>query len=739
MSNRFSIKSFLKDREALIRIGVFAAFAVLIAFILPKHFFLDLTFELNKPWTKPDLKAPYEFAKLKPQNVIEAEEEKALLAVRPVFELDSTAYFTSTKSIIARLESLEEEMLLYQEAEKETEEQYRADILKNYDFDPKPVVAEVGFIPRWIKEVETEAIFLVDEIYDYGYVEFVPRQISGEIVALRAATNLEYLMPRSKLKNQNDLGEFIDQSIPSSPRYERNIILKILAEELQPNYSYSDSLTNVEITQAKKSISPVFGKVEKGEVIIRKDQPVGEEEAILLTSFMQARDQKFKSTNFFRTFGGQLIIVVLVTLLIGVSIRNYWPRIYFNNRKLFLVLLLFFVNMGFVVLVLRLGLAIRDVFDISSIYLVPFCMVPILLSNFFEHRFAYFCNIFLAVMVGVVVPNGLEYLIVQVAAGTVAVFSLRTLRKRADFFLPLIYIFLTYCLTYIGYNFYIREDLVNIQYSNLLLFAFSTVFTFIAYPLIYAIEKLFKITSDLTFMELLDTNHPLLKEMQTKAPGTFQHSLQVANIAEAVVNRIGGNGLLMKVGALFHDIGKMNAPEYFIENLKGEISPHTHLSFEESAKVIIKHVEDGVQMARKANLPDEIIHFIETHHGTSRTEYFYRMSLKEKSEEEVDEADFRYPGPIPFSKETAVLMIADSCEAACRSLKNPGPPEIENLVEKIVSSKVDQEQLENANITFKDILNIKKVVYDQLVNIYHGRIEYPEEAKKGKKDGPKVA
>jgi putative nucleotidyltransferase with HDIG domain len=248
--------------------------------------------------------------------------------------------------------------------------------------------------------------------------------------------------------------------------------------------------------------------------------------------------------------------------------------------------------------------------------------------------------------------------------------------------------------------------------------------TLLAYPLIYVFEKLFAITSEITLMELSNTNSTLLRELAFKAPGTFQHSLQVANLAEAAIYKIGGNTLLVRAGALYHDIGKMENPQYFIENQNSGINPHDKLTYDKSAQIIIQHVYRGVEIARKNQIPELLIDFIRTHHGNTRVDYFYQSFLKNFPEKSVDEKIFRYPGPIPFTKETAVLMLADSVEAASRSLKNPNEKAITELVDRIIDYKLAQNQLIESDITLKDIQLIKQIFKTMLMSIFHVRISY---------------
>jgi hypothetical protein len=325
---------------------------------------------------------------------------------------------------------------------------------------------------------------------------------------------------------------------------------------------------------------------------------------------------------------------------------------------------------------------------------------------------------------GFVVPNSFEFSFIQIIAGITAIYSIKNLVKREQFLTSAILILSSYLVAYLGISLVKNGSLLNIDWLNFVPFIFSVLLSLLAYPLIYAFEKVFGITSDVSLMEITNTNSKLLRELSYKAPGTFQHSLQVANLAEAAIFNIGGNALLVRAGALYHDIGKMENPQYFIENQNKKVNPHDSLSYEESAQIIIRHVNKGVEIARRNNLPELIIDFIKTHHGNTRMDYFYQSFLKNFPEKFIDENIFRYPGPIPFSKETGVLMLADSVEAASRSLKEPDAESISSLVDRIIDYKLDQGQLNNSNITFKDLNVIKSIFKSMLMSIYHIRIDY---------------
>jgi putative nucleotidyltransferase with HDIG domain len=352
-------------------------------------------------------------------------------------------------------------------------------------------------------------------------------------------------------------------------------------------------------------------------------------------------------------------------------------------------------------------------------------MVPIIVRVFYDTRIAFFVHVVTLILTGFMVPSGFEFLFQQLIAGIIAIISVAEFRKRSQFFLTAIAIFATYSLVYIGMLLIQDGSMQNINYGLFILYAGSAAFTLFSYPLIFAFEKLFGLVTDVTLMELTDTNSPLLRELSLHAPGTFQHSMQVANIAEAAIYEIGGNTLLVRAGALYHDIGKMDMPMYFIENQLSEMNPHDELSYEESARIIISHVYKGIEKAKKHKLPEVLIDFIRTHHGTRVAEYFFNRQRIEFPEEEASDADFRYPGPVPFSKETSVLMMADSVEAASRSIKSHTAESINNLVENIIDKQIEMKQFVNSDLTLKDITRVKKILKKKLLSIYHVRIAYP--------------
>jgi len=417
-------------------------------------------------------------------------------------------------------------------------------------------------------------------------------------------------------------------------------------------------------------------------------------------------------------FGQTLLVSILMGCLVFYLVF-FRAHLLENNKNI--VFLLFTITVFVVVATLVL---INDLFNV---YIVPICLAPIVIRSFFDTRTAFFIHLLIVLLLGFVVSNGFHFVFLQLVAGMMGVYGFSNFRNRSQLFYTTIVIALSYTLCYVALNVIVEGSFKEIDWITIGYLSISAVLTLLAYPLIYLFEKVFGFISDVTLLELADTNNKLLRELARKAPGTFQHSLQVANLAEAATSLIGGNSLLIRTAALYHDIGKMDAPMYFIENQSTGLNPHDELSYEESAQIIINHVLAGVEIAKKAGIPDKIIDFIRTHHGTTKTGYFFKMYMIDNPDAIVSEAEelFTYPGPVPFSKESVVLMMADSVEAASRSLTRPDADKIDKLVEGIISNQMKDGQYENADITLRDLRLIKKMFKKMLMNIYHVRIEYP--------------
>ena len=466
-------------------------------------------------------------------------------------------------------------------------------------------------------------------------------------------------------------------------------------------------------------ISETRGMVQSGERIIAKGELVTADKFQVLESLRIDYESKLGSS--FKHAGilsGQIILLAVSMASLFFFLYFFRIEIFSETKQIVLILLLVLF------MVLITSLVVR--YSPEYVYLVPVCMIPILIGVFMDSRLALFAHLITIIITGFLVPNSYEYVFLQLFAGIVTILSTVKLERRSQFFFASLMIFLVYSVIYSGMTLIKEGSLKDVNYMYFGLFGGSALLTMFSQPFIYIFEKLFGLVTNVTLLELSNTNNKLLRELALKAPGTFQHSMQMANLAEEAIHEIGGNPLLVRTGALYHDIGKINDPLYFIENQTTGVNPHDELTHDESAEIIIDHVLTGVEAAKKYNLPEQIIDFIRTHHGTRKTEYFYTMAKRDNPDEEIDDRAYTYPGPEPFSKETSVLMMADTVEAASRSLKKPDEEAIEKLVEGVIDKQIESKQFDNADITLRDIRRIKGIFKNKLMNIYHLRIEYPK-------------
>ena len=659
----------------------------IITLFLPKQARFRFEYERGKTWMQKDLFSPHSFAIRKTNAEIEKDREDILKSVLPVYQNDTESAQNSLTAM-------------------------------NSEFEIK---WRTSGIPDPEKETyNAQAKLVLNEIYKRGLFDPVKKfqrygiNYNLSLLSNNVSTQLN-TADAFLLKTALD---FAETTINDNPKIKnKDWLLKLIRNHLRPNYIYDEQLTDKQEENALNSISVTRGMVQRGELVVARGTRVNAEIYQKLESLRTAYEDDAKIIgNRNLIMLGQFLISGLIIALLVVFLYLFRKDIYADNRQMSLILLII-TGMLF-----TLSWAIR--IKIPSIYYMPFCIVPIIIRILFDTRLALNIHLLVVLIAGFFVPNSFEFAFLQISAGMVAIYSIKNLIKREQFLISALLILLNYFIAFLGISLIRDGSLADIEWLNFTPFIFSVLLSLLAYPLVYAFERVFGITSDVTLMELTNTNSKLLRELALKAPGTFQHSLQVANLAEAAIFKIGGNALLVRAGALYHDIGKTVNPQYFIENQNRGANPHDTISYEQSAQIIIQHVNKGVEIARKNQIPEMLIDFIRTHHGNTRVDYFYQSFLKNFPEKFVDENTFRYPGPIPFSKETAVLMLADSVEAASRSLKEPDAISINNLVERIIDYKLDQDQLTDSNITLKDIETIKLIFKTMLMGIYHVRIDY---------------
>ncbi len=674
---------FAKNQSLIYKVFLFIVATFLIIYLLPKGGQFKYNFQKGKPWQYENLYAPFSFTIKKDAEAIKKEEAAIRDNAIPYFEYDSAEVTDVTENFRNALKK-----------------QYVDSLYKT----PYAVVDRMG--RSIIKSAYENGV--TDEIHPYD---------EDKLIYLKKGNEIEERNYSQLFKKEN-LNKKVRDIIETNNAEDVQVLLyNLLNQVLEPNVTLNTKLTEGAINSQLKTINPNRGIIEKGGRIIAKGEVVeGDKFQILNSLKAEYQSQIWSKSNYLWLLVGYSLLVSLVFLMLFLYLKKYRSHIYNNNTKVTFIFFNIFLMVFLTTVVLKV--------HASYVYVVPICILPLILKAFFDPRTGLFVHVLTILLLGFIVPNSFEYMFLQFIAGIVTILTVSELYKRANLFISVGQITLIYIIGYFAF-FVIQEgNIQTMDWANFQYFILCGLATLFAHPLIYFYEKIFGLVSDVSLLELSDTNSKLLKELSNKAPGTFHHSLNVANLAEASANEIGANSMLVRVGALYHDIGKMLNPTMFTENQANSINSHNELDPKESARIIIDHVIKGIEIARKNNLPDRVIDFIRTHHGTSLVYYFYK---KEREQEgQADKEDFIYPGPIPFSKETAILMMADSVEAASKSLKEPSSTIIDNFVEKIINNQMEQGQFLNANITFKEIEMIKKVLKKKLNNIYHLRVEYPE-------------
>ena len=669
-----------KHQSLVYKYFLYVVSVALIVFFFPKGGKFKYEFQKGKPWQYENLYAPIDFSIQKTQEEIQ-EEQSSIRA-------NKTDYYTYNASLIS-------------DVKQEVREGLNA-LLQSGNYTS----SERQSLRNASEEV-------IDEIYVRGIFQTLPQSKSTVVVKsneVQPISPSDYLSLEQAKKKVTEL--FSDVGVDGAER-----VLPLLRSSLKANIFYDDTLTESALNEELSKISYTRGEVDQGQLIISKGEIVESDDFKILNSLKDEYESDlWMGSNYYFILLGYTILVALVLIMLFLFLKRYRNEIFQNNNKVT------FIFFNILLMVVATTMMVKHYEDF--IYMVPLCILPLILKNFFDARLGLFVHVLTVLILGFIVPNSFEYIFLQIITGIVTILTASELYKRANLFISVGQITLIYIVGYFAFHAIHEGNMDNIEWILFGVFVLNGLLTLFAQPLIYMFEKIFGLVSDVSLLELSDTNSKLLKELSDKAPGTFHHSLQVANLAEAAANEIGANAMLVRVGALYHDIGKMERPTYFTENQITNVNPHDDLPPKESAKIIIDHVINGIEIARKNKLPDRVIDFIRTHHGTTLVYYFYKK--QQELEQDVDRSDFEYPGPIPFSKETAILMMSDAVEAASKSLKNPTFTIIDEFVEKIVKGQMQANQYLNANITLKEIEMVKKVLKQKLTNIYHLRVEYPE-------------
>lgn len=668
--------------------GLFIISIVVIILLLPTTSLDPFQFEIGKPWQNDLLTAPFDFPIYKTAGDL-AIERKNIETSASYFNFDSSVDDYEIENLTKLERRLQSEYTLT------TEDSIALCYIK----------AKLG------------------DIYDRGIVstnDLMIATANEDSVIMLEKNKITSTYPAKNLYTTSSAFEELKRNLPANISSQWISLWKI-ESYISPNVFYDATTTNMVKTERINNISISQGMIQIGERIIDRGDIVTEDKARILNSLTKEKEIKQGQTFNERSkliIGRSLLIVCLMVLFYA-YLRLFRQKYYNSKRFVTLLLMMIVAFCGGTSLIITYA-------SPSLIYIIPFAILPIIVSTFFDTRTALYANYITIFISSIVVPSPFEFVLLQATAGMVTISALRDLSQRSHLVRTAIIIIATYCLFFLGYGLTSDSSIFEVNWINFVYFLINGLLLLFAYPLIYIVEQIFGFISNVRLMELSDINNPLLRKLSETAPGTFQHCTQVSNLAVEIANKIGANPLLARAGALYHDLGKINNPPFFVENQAKGNNPHDKLNAEESSIIITNHVKDGVKIAKEYGLPRSIIEFIETHHGKSVTRYFYNKYVNEHPDEQVDANKFSYSGPNPYTKEQAIVMICDTVEAASRSLPEYNDESINKLVDKIVDTQVIEHYLDRAPITLKELGEVKEILKEKLKNIYHTRIAYPE-------------
>ncbi len=677
-------KKFPLWKAFLYRLLIFICTVVLIVYFMPRDVKFNYQFDLDKPWKYGQLIATFDFPIYKPDEVIKHEQDSILAHFQPYYTIDKEVSKAELQQLRSDYQTSLRELLpsqdYYNHLVRTLTEIYNAGIISNDNLND-------------LQKDSTNGIMVIDDK--------VANQINlNKIYSIRDA--------------------YMHLLTADTSRYNPDILRRCsLNDYLTPNLIFDEERTKTAKEEVFDTYSWATGLVQSGEKIVERGEIIDSKkynilESLRKESINRSESQKEKMLM----LAGQLLFTAIFIGLLVVYLIIYRKK-YFSDRN---TLLMIFTQMVLFCVLTELFVAN----NILSVYILPYVMMPIIIRTFLDSRTAFMSFAVTVLICSITLRYPYEFILVQFAAGLTAIYSLKELSQRSQIFRTGFVVALTYLAVFFAFELFTENDFSKMNRSNYIYLAISGFLVLFAYPLLFMFEKAFGYTSNVTLIELSNTNNPLLRRLSELAPGTFQHSMQVSNLVFDAATNIGANGQLARTGALYHDIGKMENPAFFTENQGNASNPHQALSYEQSAQVVISHVTDGLKLAEKSNLPKVIKQFITTHHGAGQTKYFYISWKNEHPGEEPDSSLFSYPGPNPFTAEQAILMMADSVEAASRSLQEYTEDNIDQLVDKIIDAQVAEGYFNNCPITFQDIQTVKDVFKSKLKSMYHPRIKYPE-------------
>ncbi len=698
----------------------------LIVFMFPKGEALESEINVGSIWIQDDLIASTTFEILKSKEQYDKELLKAAESTNPVFVLNELALDQSLDSLKSYNKKLREiiDKDIFQSAEINNYRQtflspQAYQILKNIRIKENSLTASQSLSLSDIFRISSDLILAV---YKRGYLNLTYEEIKKDTIALREG-KFEKLVPKTKFYDKNSLSLFIEDYLTqlSTSNDVNNAIKEYVYRFIAPNVTYSDDFTNTAIATAKNKVTRNVGIVNENERIVAKHDRITPDAKLKIDSYRIAKGTEIGILGRITQTIGKFLHILVIFVLFIMYIYLFRKKIFNDNYKLLLISLIILFVSFLAYLVHQIDVKA----PVEMLILVP--VLSMLFTIVFDSRLGFYGTIVIALIVGGLRGNDYAFAVMNIVAGGLAAYTVRDIKNRNQIFRSFLFILLGYFTSILAFGFERFAPVNQMLITGAFAASNALVSPVLTYGLIIFIERIFKITTDLTLLELTDFNNPLLKELSKNAPGTFTHSMTIGSLVESASETIHANSTLARVGAYYHDIGKSLSPESFVENQMGNGNLHENLKPKESAKIIIDHVIKGIEVAEKYKLPQEVINFIPMHHGTMVVSYFYEKAKELYGKENVEIKDYRYPGPKPNTKETAILMLADACESTVRAMTEPDQQKIENVISNLFKQRLDDGQLDEAPITLGDINKIKKAFLSILLSQHHKRIRYPKQ------------
>ena len=713
---------------------IFGVIVLLTALMFPQGLAVESDYPVGMIWTENDLYAPFAFPIYKDDREYQRERQLAAGKVYKVFEENpeiSNHYLDSLKQFFITLQTIIDRRK-EDEAEIKTAltgfpVQLHAEEWKTLWFLRNAERNASGKLPKYtFDKLRRDVLLVVNGLYLQGIVDVRKSQFrDDELIAKRKKTT-EQIIPLGRLLDKFELGKAVQQTFVTGFKGENDtvsIAVKIALTFLEPNVIYQREQTEREVHFAVDLVPRTIGAVSEGERIIAKKERVNDDIKLKLDSMRKAKEERGAGINVYVTFVGKSLRVFSIMWMLVMYVYLFRKKIYHDNKKL-LIMSLLFVVVSFIAY-----LTVQNTAELPLRYLIIIPAVSMILAIIFDSRIAFYSTVVLSLLVAGIRGNDYSIALSSLVAGAFAIYTVRDIKKRTQIFRSIIYVFLGYAVTIIALGLE-RYESLPVMGDQLLVAAFNSILSpVLTYAILIFFEKIFGISTELTLVDLSDLNHPLLKDLSHKAPGSFHHCVSVATLAESAAEAIGANTTLARVGGLYHDIGKSLNPESFVENQLGAENKHKTMSPRKSVRVIAAHIDDGVKLAKQYNLPQAVIDFIPMHHGTMHVGFFYEKALRQKRlKGEVNENDFRYPGPRPNSKETAIVMLADGIEASTRAIQEPTVEKIEANVDSLMKMRLLEGELDESNLNLRDLNKIKESFMKILIGVHHSRLQYPDPA-----------